>query len=595
MSSKPNSGSKAAQKEFKGIPVSRGFARGPARIVRRTGGGELSDSRIPRANIPAETERLEQALAQTREQIAAQAAQVRQQIGDTTAAILESHLMILDDPFFANACKEQVAKQHNAEWSVAEAARKIAALFADMGDPYLRERAKDVSDIVKRILRNLQGGPADPHLDIGKEPCVIVADELLPSETLALPKHLILAIATDHGSATSHASLLARALRIPAVVGLRRFSQSVRNGHLVLLDGNTGAVTVKPGADSEQAFEQARASAPAPSEPCAALIQSPSQMGCGHPMPLLANADFRTLPEELTAVNAEGVGLFRTEYQWLSLNREPTEDEQCQTYTRIARILKGKRAVIRAWDLGGDKEAPDSRGNEVNPFLGNRSIRLLLHAPETFRRQLRAILRASAHGKLAVMYPMISTLEELRAANRILAGCMAELRAEGIPFDPALPRGAMIEVPSAALIADALAKESDFFSIGSNDLIQYTLAVDRLNEKVSRLYQPTHPAVLKLIDLTVRAGASCGRPVAVCGEMASDPVLAVLLAGLGVNELSMMPSQIPQVKHALSKVPHAEAQALAGHALAMSSETADAIFAICRERVLKQVPDLLYP
>jgi phosphotransferase system enzyme I (PtsI) len=242
--------------------------------------------------------------------------------------------------------------------------------------------------------------------------------------------------------------------------------------------------------------------------------------------------------------------------------------------------------------LGGDKTIWDVRGKEANPFLGNRSIRFLLNEPDVFRRQLRAILRASAHGKFAVMYPMISTLEELRAANQELMLCMEQLRAEGVAFDETLERGVMIEIPSAALIADALSKESDFFSIGSNDLIQYTLAVDRLNEKVAHLYQPTHPAVLKLIDLTVQAGRGGGCPVSVCGEMASDPVLAVLLVGLGVNELSMTPSQIPHVKYALSQVTLAEAQALADHARSMSSETADHIYASCRDRLLKQIPDL---
>jgi len=580
---------------FTGIPASRGFAAGKVCLIRAVGSSVVSDERIPKENVATEMARLEGAVAATKAQIAALVTQLKQQVGDTTATILDGHLMILDDPFFSDSCtKEITLSLHNAEWAVNETARKIASIFADMDDPYLRERSKDVGDIVKRVLRNLQGKASEPHLALIEHPCVIVADEMFPSETLALPKHLILGIATDHGSATSHASLLARALRIPAVVGLGKLSEHVQTGDLVLLDGANGTVTVNPDDSQQQAFETLRAQVHTDCEAFAQLNRHPGLTRDGHPVPLLANVDYRTPIEEITAVNAEGVGLFRTEYQWLSLNREPTEDEQYEEYVKMARAVgSSQRVIIRAWDMGGDKDIWDGRGKEANPFLGNRSIRLLLNAPEIFRRQLRAILRASAYGKLAVMYPMVATIEELRAANRTLALCMDELRAEGVAFDAALSRGVMIEVPSAALIADELGKETDFFSIGSNDLIQYTLAVDRLNEKVSRLYQPTHPAVLKLIDLTVQAGRSCDCPVTVCGEMASDPVLAVLLVGLGVGELSMMPSQIPHIKYALSKITRKEAQAWAEGACAMSSETADTIYAAFRDRLRERVPDLI--
>ena len=579
---------------FSGIPVSRGFAAGRVCLIRAAGGSAVSDERIPKENVAAEMARLEGAVAATKAQIAALAVQLKQQVGDTTAAILDGHLMILDDPFFSDSCTREITlRLHNAEWAVNETARKIASIFADMDDPYLRERSKDVGDIVKRVLRNLQGNATEPHLALGEHPCVIVADEMFPSDTLALPKNLILGIATDHGSATSHASLLARALRIPAVVGLGNLSERIQTGDLVLLDGASGTVTVNPDDAQRHAFEALRAQVHTNCDAFAQLNRHPGLTRDGHPVPLLANADYRTPTEDLTAVNAEGVGLFRTEYQWLSLNREPTEDEQYEEYVKMARAVgSSQRVIIRAWDMGGDKDVWDGRGKEANPFLGNRSIRLLLNAPDIFRRQLRAILRASAYGKLAVMYPMVATIEELRAANRMLALCMDELRVEGVAFDVALARGVMIEVPAAVLIADALSQEADFFSIGSNDLIQYTLAVDRLNEKVSQLYQPTHPAVLKLIDLTVQAGLSCDCPVSVCGEMASDPVLAVLLVGLGVNELSMTPCQIPHVKYALSRVTRKEAQALAEQACAMTSETADSIYAICRDRLRKQIPDL---
>jgi phosphotransferase system enzyme I (PtsI) len=309
----------------------------------------------------------------------------------------------------------------------------------------------------------------------------------------------------------------------------------------------------------------------------------------------LANVDHTTAKDDLSAVHAEGVGLFRTEYLWLSLDREPTEKEQYKAYSKIVCGLpKGQKVVIRALDLGGDKMATGSHLKEANPFLGNRSIRFLLNDLPMFRRQLRAILRASAHGHVLLMYPMIATLEEFRAANSELKHCKNELRLEGVPFDDKIKVGAMIEVPAAALIADELAKEADFFSIGTNDLVQYTLAVDRQNETVSSLYQPTHPAVLRLINMTVRAGHVHQRPVAVCGEMASDPVLAVLLIGLGVDELSVSPNQIPQLKYVLSQVTLEDARALAADVLGKSHCLADEIYAHCKATINKWVPGISF-
>jgi len=579
---------------FTGIPVSRGLVSGTVCLARAVGVSAVSEARLQKEHLAPEVKRLDDAFTETKAQIAALADTLKQQVGGFSMGILDGYLMMIDDSLFIDSCKKKITRKlHNAEWAVNETGREFAAIFDQMEDAYLSERSKDVGDIVKRILRNLQGMSDEPRIALGDQPCVIVADELFPSETLALPKHLILGIATDHGSTTSHASLLARALNIPAVVGLGRFSEHTRTGDPILLDGASGMVILHPDSSQQQAFEEMRAQVRTNSKALKQLSRKPGATRDGHAVPLLANVDIHTPIKEMSAVHAEGIGLFRTEYQWLALNREPTEDEQYHAYMKMAQAMTGNRkAVIRALDLGGDKMIGDDRRKEANPFLGNRSIRLLLNTPEVFRRQLRAILRASAHGNVAVMYPMVSALEELRAANRALASCMEQLRAEGIAFDPGLKCGVMIETPSAALIADALGKETDFFSIGSNDLIQYTLAVDRLNEEVSHLYQPTHPAVLKLIELTVHAGLANGCPVTVCGEMAADPVLAVLLVGYGVNELSMTPSQIPHVKYALSRITRKEAQALAEQVCAMTSETADCIYASCRERLSKQAPDL---
>ncbi|MCL2104491.1 MAG: phosphoenolpyruvate--protein phosphotransferase, partial [Kiritimatiellaeota bacterium] len=533
---------------FTGIPISRGLASGKVFLIRSAGYGAVSDQRIPYARVAAEVRRLEDAFAATKLQITALMTELQQQVGDTTAAIMDGHLMMIDDPFFRDSCKKEItAKRHTAEWAVNETARKTASAFASMDNAYLRERFKDVDDIVKRILRNLQGNSAEPHQTAIKHPCILVADELLPSETLSLPKQLILGIASDHGSVTSHASLLARVLGIPAVVGLGKLSEHTQTGDSILLDGSSGVVIINPDRHQQQAFGKMREQEHVSIQRLDRFNQHPGATRDGHPVPLLANVDYSTSTEQLTAVNAEGIGLFRSEYQWLSLNREPTENEQYEAYLKVGRVRRNRRnafgetarpVIIRTWDLGGDKIVLGTPAKEANPFLGNRSIRFLLNAPSVFRRQLRAILRASAHESIAVMYPMISTLEELRAANHELTLCMEQLRTEGVAFDPAIQRGVMIEVPAAAHIAGVLGKEADFFSIGSNDLIQYTLAVDRLNETVAHLYQPTHPAILSLIDLIVHAGRSCGIPVSLCGEMASDPVLAVLLVGLGVSELS---------------------------------------------------------
>jgi phosphotransferase system enzyme I (PtsI) len=315
------------------------------------------------------------------------------------------------------------------------------------------------------------------------------------------------------------------------------------------------------------------------------------------PVPFLANVDSSTALADLHTAGAEGIGLYRTEYLWLQEDREPSEEEQTQAYTEVARALPDGQAVaIRVLDLGGDK-MPKSGGimhREANPFLGNRSIRFLLRNPDVFHRQLRAVLRASAHGNVQILYPMVTTIDELHAANMELHTCMAELKAQGIPFDESIQRGVMIEVPAAALIADALAKECEFFSIGTNDLIQYTLAVDRVNETVARLYQPTHPAVLQLIDLAVTAAHANGLRVSVCGETAADPVMAMLFIGMGVDELSMSPNLIRLVKRAISQISFADAKALADSVRRMMGTPADQIYAFCRNQLIKLVPDLLY-
>ena len=578
---------------FNGIAVSRGFVSAHAYVFRPLNSEAVSEVKINPDEVESELKRLYAAIDRTKDQIRLLANNLRTQHG-SVATIMDGHEMLVEDVSVVDFCKKRICEHcYNAEWAVSSAANHFAGIFSKMKDEYLKERANDVHDIARRILRNLRG--VGDQLVAITEPSIIVASELTPSETILLPKQMVLGIATDRGSVTSHASLLARALGIPAIVGIGHFSERVRTGDLLLLDGSRGKVVLNPGVATQQAFEKVMERAHSIGETVDHVRLKSGLMRDGYAIPLLANVDHTTSEAELYAVNAEGIGLFRSEYLWLSLDREPTEEEQYRAYSKLVRVLPKEQAiVIRALDLGGDKMVSGSQFKEANPFLGNRSIRYLLNDLPMFRRQLRAILRASAHGNVSLMYPMIATLEEFRAANAELDHCKKVLGAEGIPFNQQIKTGVMIEVPSAALIADELAKEADFFSIGTNDLVQYTLAVDRLNETVSRLYQPTHPAVLRLIDMTVRAGHAHQRHVAVCGEMASDPVLAILLIGLGVDELSVAPNQISKIKYVLSQVTLEDARALAQEALGQSHCLADEIYAHCKATINKWVPGVFF-
>jgi len=591
-------GTQEAMRMLTGLAASRGFVAGPVFLFRTTGSEQIPEYQVEASQVAHESARLTDAFALTRSQIRSLSTELGKRISGDEATIFEGHLMILDDPSFVSACKEKITKSNfNAEWAVNAVSEKYASIFAAMDDAYLKERSKDVGDIAKRIIRNLLGGMDSQPMRV-EQPCIVVADELTPSETISMPKHLILGFATDRGSTTSHASVLARALGIPAVVGLGSLSEIVKTGDLLLLDGSRGKVILNPGREERLAFDKMVARSKTLEEALDEGRLAPGVTSDGHKVPLLANVDYSTPMTGLYAVGAEGVGLYRSEYLWLTLDREPTEEEQTHAYTKVARAMPAQQPVtIRVLDLGGDKMtkgAAASSHKEANPFLGNRSIRYLLRNPEVFRRQLRAILRASAHGNVKLMYPMVSTIEELRAANLELHACMEQMKAEGIPFDETIQRGVMIEIPAAALIADALAKEAEFLSVGTNDLIQYTLAVDRINETVARLYQPTHPAVLQLIAMTVEAGHARNRKVSVCGEMAADPVLAVLMLGMGVDEFSMSPNLIPLVKKIISQIAYADAQSLAVTVRRMTGTSADKVYAFCRNHVMKLAPDLLY-
>ncbi len=583
-----------AEREFHGLAASQGQVIGPVFIFRKRGREQVPDYKIAEHQVEAEIRRIESTFELTCNQIHSLSAELRRRVSGPEASIFEGHAMILEDPAVLEKCRALVKRDLcNAELAVYQVSSEYAAIFEGMEDEYLRERASDIYDIGRRLIHNLTGNH-EPLLGPAAKPCVIVADELSPSETIALPRQLILGFVTDRGSTTSHASLLSRALGIPAVVGIGNLSEIARNGETILLDGTAGRVVLNPTEEEVAEFNLTLENSRVFNASLGSLRSKPGLTRDDAGVPLIANIDSNTSLSELVAVGAEGVGLYRSEYLWMSMNREPSEEEQLDAYTRVVRALPaGQEITIRVLDLGGDKiMGGDSAAGhaEANPFLGNRSIRYLLRNPRIFKRQLRAILRTSAHGTLQILYPMISVLEELTEANAILEECKDELRREGFLFDENVRRGVMIEVPSAALIAGALAQESEFFSLGTNDLIQYTLAVDRLNETVARLYQPAHPAVLRLIDMTVVAGHERGSKIAVCGETAADPVMAVLMYGMGVDEFSMTPQSIPVVKKVFSCIDRGDALKLAEDVRNLYSRPAGEIYQYCRDRLHELVP-----
>ena len=585
----------SATVSISGLATSRGFAAGPVFLYSKTNALAVPEYVLPEADVAAELDRFRATLAETRRQIEELAAKFKSNADGIASDVLANHLLLLDDPMAISAVERRISDERlNAEAAIRRTTDDFRAMFAKMKDSYLRERQRDVEDIETRMLRVLLGC-GESAFDHVTSPVVVVADDLTPSETVTFPRELILGFATNRGSTTSHAALLARALGIPAVVGLGDITSRVQAGDFVQLDGSTGVVTVNPDTQTRAAFDRHAKC----EQDLLARIEKDSASAKGTAAPtvrLCANVQPGVSLADLSTYGAQGIGLYRSEYLWLGGEANPGEAEQTAAYSEAARTAAklgaGARVVIRVLDLGGDKLQRGRLALESNPFLGNRSIRYLLTHRDVFHAQLRAILRASACGPSAVMYPMIATLEELREANAELARAMESLRVEGVSFDEKIPRGMMVEVPSAALNADAFAKECDFFSIGTNDLVQYTMAADRANERVSYLYQPANPAVIRLVDMTLRAAREAGIPVAVCGESASDPVLGVLWAGLGVTELSMSAGYIPLVRKVLQAIPAEETREFASCVLGYgSSRTAAEIYAECRAFVLSKVPE----
>jgi phosphotransferase system enzyme I (PtsI) len=552
----------------------------------------ITNVQLTEAGLAQEVDRLEKALVQTRHQILEIQRKVGEGMGAQEGSIFDAHLLVLEDRTLLDEVVRVIREQKvNAEHAFHTVAERYAATLAAIEDEYLRERAGDMRDVTTRVLNNLQGLEEEADLRHLKEPCIIISHDLTPSNTAQLDKRKVLGFATDVGSKTSHTAIMARSLRIPAIVGLKNVSGQVESGQYALLDGLNGVLIVNPSDQALFEYGQLIIRQATLQQRLRDLLTEPAVTLDGHRVMLNANIEQAADAEQVKANGAEGVGLFRTEYLFLNREHLPGEEQQYQAYREAAVALKPLPVVIRTLDLGGDKFlAHMQMPTELNPFLGWRAIRISLQERDIFRAQLRAILRASAEGNLKVMYPMISGLDELKQANALLEEYKAELRQEQIPFDEGLEVGAMIETPSAAIVADSLAKRVKFFSIGTNDLIQYSLAVDRMNEKIAHLYEPTHPAIVRLIKSIVDAAHKHQVRVTVCGEMAGDPVLAPLLLGLGVDELSAAPSLVPSLKFLIRRLKLSEARELA--AFALECESASEILARCQALTWEIAPSL---
>ncbi len=556
-----------------GIAASPGIAHGQV-FLHVQNDLELPAHDIDPAQRGEETARFERALIATRLQVQRTKAEVEKNLGADEARIFDAHLLVLEDQaLISETLRELETSGHNIERCFHRVAQRYIAAFETIEDEYLRERAGDIRDVAQRLLQNLLGQAAQSLGELAKGR-VVVAGDITPSEAAGLDRSEALAIVTDTGSKTSHAVIVARSMRVPAVVGARDLTKRVRNGDWVLVDGYEGKVILHPAEQTLFRYGKIRLEKKNIELRLLEASRQPAVTLDGVTVALRANIEQAGETKLVQEFHGDGVGLFRTEFLFLSAPRVPSEDEQYAAYRAAAETLAPAPVVIRTLDLGGDKPMPGGAhlfARESNPFLGHRAIRFCLDQPAIFKDQLRAILRASAHGKVRLMYPMISGREELARANAVLAECRAELTAKGVAFDATMPVGTMIEIPSAALTADLLAQDCEFFSVGTNDLIQYLLAIDRVNDRIAHLYEPTHPAVIRTLRHIVTEAHRFGRKVSVCGEMAGDPVYAALLLGLGVDELSMTPPLLPAVKFAVRAMTLADARQLAEDTLKLTS------------------------
>ncbi|OGW93112.1 MAG: phosphoenolpyruvate--protein phosphotransferase [Omnitrophica bacterium RIFCSPLOWO2_01_FULL_45_24] len=580
------------QKELtlRGIPAAPGIVTGHALLLDRQQ-YVIPKRSLKEDQISNEIKHFKDALIQTKQEILDIKKRISEELSSEHGQIFSAHLLVIEDSMLIEEVIAKIKKEKlSAEYVFQDVLKKYIKVFSEMEDEYLRERISDINDIGKRILKNLIGAREDA-LSTLKEKAIVISYDLSPSDTATMHKKNVIGFATDIGSRTSHTAIMAKSLEIPAVVGLETATKNVKSGDTLIVDGTHGVVIVNPAPATLKHYESSRKKLVAFEKHLLEMKDLPCETKDGRKIELMANIELHEEVPSVIAHGAEGIGLYRTEYFYMNRKDLPTEEEQFKSYSVVAKKMKPYNVVIRTLDLGGDKflsqlEIPQ----EMNPFMGWRAIRFCLARPDIFKTQMRAILRASSFGKLKMMYPMISGIEELQQANAILEDTKRELRKEGISFDENMQVGAMIEVPSAALTADILAREADFFSIGTNDLIQYSLAVDRVNEKIAYLYEPAHPAILLLIKNIIEAGHKAGIWVGMCGEMAGDIFMTLILLGFGLDEFSTSPIAIPELKKIIRAVTMDQAKEIAQQAITLS--TGKDIERFAKRKLKEIVPDL---
>jgi phosphotransferase system enzyme I (PtsI) len=576
----------------RGIAVSPGVAIGPALVL------DTESFRIPQRYVAVgkraeESARLRQALVTAAAEARAKQQEVSDKIGRQYGAIFGAHALLVEDPALAQEIQSFIEQRgFAAEYAVSQVMRRHAKTLESLDRGHFAARAADLFDLEKTILRILLGQRRE-HLQQLKEPVIVLAHDLTPSETAALDRHKVYAFATEAGGRASHTAIMAGALEIPAVVGLGKFVTDVSGGDLVIVDGNRGVVILNPDEETQERYERTRSSLRNFESRLGELRDLPAETRDGTRIVLYGNIEFPHEVSHCLERGASGVGLYRTEFLYLNKQSDPTEAEHLDAYLTVLRNLGPRPVVFRTLDLGADKFSTNVEhvSEERNPFLGLRSVRLCLRNLTLFKTQMRAILRASAFGDVRILFPMVSTVLELRQCKMILAEVKEDLEEEGIAFNRKLPVGTMIEVPSAALMAEQLAREVSFFSIGTNDLIQYTLAADRTNEAMASLYSPGDPAVLRLIDLVIKAAEKHRVEVNVCGEMSGEPLYTLLLLGMGLRQFSVTPHNIPEIKKIIRSVSLDEAKEVAQEALCL--ETARDVNNYLREQTRRILPEVV--
>ncbi|MBC2398484.1 phosphoenolpyruvate--protein phosphotransferase [Clostridium tetanomorphum] len=545
---------------LEGISASSGIAIGKALIL-KDNNSEILSKKVD--NVQDENERFKLAVEKGKQQLEKTIVKTKEKLGEEKSKIFEAHLLMLDDPEFVGTISSKILNEKvNSEYAVKTTSEELALIFEQLDDDYMRERAADIKDVSNRLINILMGAENVSIGDIEEE-CIIIAKDLTPSDTAQIDKEKVLGFATEIGGVTSHSAIIARSIGIPAVLGIGKEISTVKENDLLILDGAKGVLIVNP---NEETLNDYKSKMEDEEEIRKNLLQYKELESVtidNRKVEIAANIGSVEDAENAINNGAEGVGLFRTEFLYMSKQELPSEEEQFIAYKEVLQKLKGNPVIIRTLDIGGDKKLSYLPiQEELNPFLGYRAIRLCLDRKDIFKTQLRALLRASHYGKLKIMFPMISSLQELREGKAVLEQCKTELKNEGIAFNEEVEVGIMIEIPSAAVISDALAKEVDFFSIGTNDLIQYTIAVDRMNEKVSYLYDFFNPAVLRLIKTVIDNGHKEGKYVGMCGEMAGNINLIPLLLGMGLDEFSMSASSVLKARSKIRSLKYEDCKTL---------------------------------